>query len=207
MHFKALKESGLEYDQVYTTNVVKCCPLANRTPAKEEIENCRTWLKKEIEIVNPKTIICLGRTAANWFGIKDSLTNALTKEYRIKPYNWNAIEVGIEKKVSSVAVSEGGSIVPQSRCKLCGRWMEYNKAFRLFVCNDCRKANGIKYMIGIKKDTKQLNRGKYIISDGGCLVRVLSHPAFALRCGNQAVLQWLSIFKLTIKELRENESI
>jgi DNA polymerase len=203
IYFKALKESGLDYEQVYTTNVVKCCPLKNRTPTLKEIEKCRTWLKKEIDIINPKVIICLGRTAANWFGIKDSITNAITKDYIVKKYNWEAIEIGIEKKISSIANSEGGSIVPQPRCKLCGEWMGYNKALRLFVCNNCRKVNKIKYMIGIKKDTKQLNRGKYIISNEGRLVKVLYHPAYPLRCGSQAVLQWLSIFKLTIKGLSE----
>jgi DNA polymerase len=207
MYFKALKESGLEYDQVYTTNVVKCCPLNNRTPTKEEVAHCAYWLETELKIINPKVIICLGRTAANWFSIKDSLTSAITKDYRIKKYNWKAIEIGIEKKISSIANFEGGSIVPQPRCKLCGEWMEYNKALRLFICNNCRKANKIKYTIGIKKDTKQLNRGKYIISNEGRLVRVLSHPAFALRCGSRSVLQWITLFKLTIKELRENESI
>jgi len=47
----------------YFTNIVKCHPLKNRDPYKAEIKACRTWLDKEIELINPKYIFTVGRYA------------------------------------------------------------------------------------------------------------------------------------------------
>ena len=69
------------YDDVYITNVVKCNPPKNRTPLPDEIEKCSKFLREELNIIKPKVIVCLGRTAANWFGIRESLNNAVYKDY------------------------------------------------------------------------------------------------------------------------------
>lgn len=50
--------------EVYITNVVKCRPPQNRTPINNEINCCLPYLKKQIEIIDPKIIVCLGNTAA-----------------------------------------------------------------------------------------------------------------------------------------------
>lgn len=81
LYMEALKYIGLDYEKVYTTNVVKCCPLNNRTPVKKEIEQCRRWLTSELEVIKPKMIVALGRIAANWFGIRESINTAQYKEY------------------------------------------------------------------------------------------------------------------------------
>lgn len=49
------------------TNVVKCRPPKNRKPTDIEIQNCTPYLEKQIEILNPKMIICLGKTATSLF--------------------------------------------------------------------------------------------------------------------------------------------
>ena len=49
---------------VYIANTVKCRPPKNRDPLPEEKLACRSWLNRQLEIVNPKIIICLGRIAA-----------------------------------------------------------------------------------------------------------------------------------------------
>jgi len=49
---------------VYICNIVKCRPPSNRVPTPEEINNCRGYLDKQIQLVSPKYIICLGATAA-----------------------------------------------------------------------------------------------------------------------------------------------
>ncbi len=59
-----LKEVGLPRSEIYITNVVKCRPPENRTPTLEEIQKCIPYLIKEIEILNPKMIVLLGKTAA-----------------------------------------------------------------------------------------------------------------------------------------------
>ena len=58
---------GLRREDVYITNVVKCCPENNRTPTKDEVERCLPWLKKEIELVDPALIVIMGKTAHDAF--------------------------------------------------------------------------------------------------------------------------------------------
>ena len=49
---------------IYIANMVKCRPPKNRDPEEEEVAACRQWLNKQIEIINPKIIVCLGRVSA-----------------------------------------------------------------------------------------------------------------------------------------------
>ena len=55
---------GLDRTKVYIANVVKCRPPQNRDPLNVEQEACRPWLDRQIALVNPKIIVCLGRIAA-----------------------------------------------------------------------------------------------------------------------------------------------
>ena len=57
-----LKQHDL-FDLSYVTNIVKCRPLANRTPTQEEIDNCAPYLKQQIKTLQPKVIITLGKSA------------------------------------------------------------------------------------------------------------------------------------------------
>ncbi len=54
----------LDRSKVYIANTVKCRPPMNRDPADEERESCRKWLDRQIGLVDPKIILCLGRIAA-----------------------------------------------------------------------------------------------------------------------------------------------
>jgi len=47
----------------YIANVVKCRPPANRDPAPDEVKACSAWLERQVEILSPRAILCLGRTA------------------------------------------------------------------------------------------------------------------------------------------------
>ena len=61
---KALQEGGLNRNDVYITNVVKCRPPNNRVPTDKEILVCTsTYLKNEIRLISPKIICILGATA------------------------------------------------------------------------------------------------------------------------------------------------
>lgn len=62
-----LRGIGLERKNVYITNIVKYRPPGNRDPNPEEIEAFMPYLKQQIEIINPKLIIFLGRHAMNVF--------------------------------------------------------------------------------------------------------------------------------------------
>lgn len=59
-----LEMISLSDETVYIANTVKCRPPKNRDPLPEEKLACRSWLNRQIEIVNPQIIICLGRIAA-----------------------------------------------------------------------------------------------------------------------------------------------
>jgi len=71
-----LKAIKFSRDEVFIGNIVKCRPPDNRTPLPEEMDTCIPYLAKQIELIKPKLILCLGLTAAK--GLlkkKDSLTS------------------------------------------------------------------------------------------------------------------------------------
>jgi DNA polymerase len=63
-----LGKVGLHRNQVFITNVVKCRPPANRDPLPEEVETCtRAYLDRQIQAINPKVIVTLGRFSMGLF--------------------------------------------------------------------------------------------------------------------------------------------
>ncbi|MEX2436677.1 MAG: uracil-DNA glycosylase [Candidatus Paceibacterota bacterium] len=64
---KFIEAVGWRREEVYITNIVKRRPPKNRDPKPEEIEKYRPYLKKQIEIINPKIIAPLGRFSMNYF--------------------------------------------------------------------------------------------------------------------------------------------
>jgi DNA polymerase len=58
---KMLASIGLRREQVYITNVVKCRPPNNRDPLPSEIETCARFLDRQIEAIDPRIIVTLGR--------------------------------------------------------------------------------------------------------------------------------------------------
>lgn len=61
---RILEAAGLDREDVYITNVVKCRPPGNRTPTAEEIRTCLPWLKRQVSLIDPYFILLLGRTPA-----------------------------------------------------------------------------------------------------------------------------------------------
>jgi uracil-DNA glycosylase len=58
-----LEEIGLSRESVFVTNVLKSRPPGNRDPQPEEIEACRPYLHRQIELIEPKLICTLGKFA------------------------------------------------------------------------------------------------------------------------------------------------
>jgi DNA polymerase len=56
-----LEGIGMNREQVFIGNVVKCRPPGNRDPEQQEIEACSKYLERQIEAIDPKVIITLGR--------------------------------------------------------------------------------------------------------------------------------------------------
>lgn len=59
-----LKAMGFPRQQVFIANVLKCRPPGNRDPKPEEVVCCLPYLLRQIELVNPRVILCVGRIAA-----------------------------------------------------------------------------------------------------------------------------------------------
>jgi DNA polymerase len=59
-----LRAAGFERSDVYIANVNKCRPPQNRDPTDEEAERCLPYLRRQIELVQPEVILCVGRIAA-----------------------------------------------------------------------------------------------------------------------------------------------
>jgi DNA polymerase len=66
---------GLQRQDVYIANIVKCRPPQNRVPEQVEANTCSQFLLRQIDVVQPKVIVALGSTAATYLlGIKQSLS-------------------------------------------------------------------------------------------------------------------------------------
>ena len=59
-----LKAMGLAREQVFIANILKCRPPGNRDPSPEEVAHCMPYLQQQIELVDPRLILCVGRIAA-----------------------------------------------------------------------------------------------------------------------------------------------
>jgi DNA polymerase len=69
---KLLSGIGIERDEVYIANVIKCRPPGNRNPLPEEIEACEGHLFRQIELIQPKLVATLGNFATKLLSGKPS---------------------------------------------------------------------------------------------------------------------------------------
>jgi DNA polymerase len=59
-----IEAMGLQRKDVYICNVVKCRPPENRTPEEDEVTTCSPFLLRQLDVISPKVIVCLGAVAA-----------------------------------------------------------------------------------------------------------------------------------------------
>jgi uracil-DNA glycosylase len=59
-----IEAMGLQRKDVYICNVVKCRPPQNRAPEPDEVETCSPYLIRQIDVIDPKVLVCLGAIAA-----------------------------------------------------------------------------------------------------------------------------------------------
>ena len=77
---------GLQREQVYIANIVKCRPPGNRTPERDECDTCSPFLMRQIGVIRPKVIVALGATAAkNLLGVNDSMNALRGRFYDYSP--------------------------------------------------------------------------------------------------------------------------
>lgn len=71
--------------QVFITNVVKCRPPGNRDPLPDEVSTCTgTYLERQIQAINPKVIVTLGRFSMNLFLPDAKISQVHGQVYQIK---------------------------------------------------------------------------------------------------------------------------
>ena len=80
-----LEMIDLDRGRVYIANIVKCRPPHNRDPQGSEMTACRPWLERQIALVNPKLIVCLGRISA---------TSLIREDFRITREHGKWFQVG-----------------------------------------------------------------------------------------------------------------
>src|SRR5580658_6294889 len=81
-----IKAMGLQREDVYIANVVKCRPPGNRTPEPDECETCSPFLMRQIAAIKPKVVVALGATVAkNLLAMNSSLGDLRGRFYDFKP--------------------------------------------------------------------------------------------------------------------------
>lgn len=71
---RMLQMVGIQREDVYICNVVKCRPPGNRTPERDEVEACSPFLYRQIEAIRPRLVCCLGAPAVKTvLGLKDGI--------------------------------------------------------------------------------------------------------------------------------------
>jgi DNA polymerase len=61
---KIIEACTLRREDVYILNTLKCRPPENRAPTEDEVENCRDFFERQLAILQPEFVCCLGATAA-----------------------------------------------------------------------------------------------------------------------------------------------
>jgi DNA polymerase len=81
-----IKAMGVQREDVYIANVVKCRPPGNRTPEPDECDTCSPFLMRQIAAIKPKVVVALGATAAkNLLAMNSSLGELRGRFYDFKP--------------------------------------------------------------------------------------------------------------------------
>jgi uracil-DNA glycosylase len=61
-----LAEVGLDRSELAVCNTVKCRPPDNRAPKRAELDTCRPWLDRQVEVIGPEVVVTLGGVALAW---------------------------------------------------------------------------------------------------------------------------------------------
>ena len=99
---KIIVACGMKREDVYICNILRCRPPGNRPPKAEEAANCRPFLERQIELIRPRSICCLGASAANYL----LQTKRSISSMRGRFYDYNGIPVACTYHPSYLLRSE-----------------------------------------------------------------------------------------------------
>jgi uracil-DNA glycosylase len=86
-----IKAMGIQRENVYIANIIKCRPPGNRQPERDECETCSPFLMRQIEVVKPKVIVALGAVAAKTL----LAMNAPMSELRGRWYDFRGTKLAV----------------------------------------------------------------------------------------------------------------
>ncbi|MFC7204642.1 uracil-DNA glycosylase family protein [Haloferax namakaokahaiae] len=92
----ALRDAGLARPDVRITNCVRCRPPENRDPTSEELSNCRGYLARELELVEPELIVTLGKVPSQ---------NLLDRSVAITSESGSVVDVRLGERSHRVLLS------------------------------------------------------------------------------------------------------
>jgi DNA polymerase len=79
-----LRAAGFERGEVFIANVLKCRPPNNRDPSAEESDRCLPYLRRQVELLDPDAILCVGRIAAQrLLGCEETLGRLRGRVHRL----------------------------------------------------------------------------------------------------------------------------
>ena len=81
-----LASIGLDRGDVYITNMIKCRAPNNRDPLPSEIESCKPFLDRQLEMINPKVIVTLGRYSFQRFFPGEQLSKSRGKPRKLNGF-------------------------------------------------------------------------------------------------------------------------
>jgi uracil-DNA glycosylase len=92
-----LGRAGLPRGRVAVANVLKCRPPGNRKPTRQEVATCRPWLDRQVALADPRVVVTLGGTAAEWalgpgvrVGVAREQVHRLGERYLVVTYHPSA---------------------------------------------------------------------------------------------------------------------
>jgi DNA polymerase len=88
---KILEATGFKREEVFICNILKSRPPGNRNPLPEEVEVCKPYLDKQLQLINPKLFLLLGKVAAETL-LK---TREPLNKLRGKTHNYNGWDVRV----------------------------------------------------------------------------------------------------------------
>jgi uracil-DNA glycosylase len=86
-----IKAMGIQREDVYIANIIKCRPPGNRTPERDECDTCSPFLMRQIEVIKPKAIVALGAVAAKTL----LAINAPMSEFRGRWYDFRGTKLAV----------------------------------------------------------------------------------------------------------------
>lgn len=132
-----MESIGLTREDAYIANVVKCRPPANRDPKPEEVQACFGYLEKQVQLIDPKLIVTLGRHSMNRF-----LPNKVISKARGNAFRRDIPGLG-ERVFFPIYHPAAALYRPQLKQDIIADFKKVPALIKKINSEDARKAKGV----------------------------------------------------------------